>query len=434
MPRESIRFFAGTDVGKVRDHNEDNYLVDKKLNLFIVADGMGGHAAGEVASGMAVRTVRDAVAKNRDMIDQFDQGDASITRRDVLNILEFAVQQACHAVHTVSEAEPEKRGMGTTLTALLVAGERGFIAHVGDSRIYMLRDGRVHLLTDDHSVINELIKRGRLKKEDAESSPYKNAVTRAVGVFESVEVDTLDFEVLPGDRFLLASDGLHGYLQEAEIPKLIEQAETDEDPTGGLIEIANRRGGKDNITSVVVALDAGEETRAKKIAQDVNLRMEILHKMPIFRFLGYQELVRVMNMTEVRNFKAGDPVIVEGAEGEELFIVLAGKVRVHHGDAVLTTLGAGEHVGEMALVDKTPRSASVTADEDSRLLSVHRKDFFQLLRKEQAIAVKLLWSFLQVLTDRLRTTSRQLGDAKVALTAEDLTQDIFDLDAEGGSA
>jgi serine/threonine protein phosphatase PrpC/CRP-like cAMP-binding protein len=402
-------------VGRVRDHNEDNFLVDKKLNLFVVCDGMGGHAAGEVASSMAARCVRDHIAAERARLHEFEQGHGGTTRKDVLRVFEAAVQTACAKIHEAGLADESKRGMGTTLDALVIVGTRGFIAHVGDSRIYLNRQGSVHQLTEDHSLINELLKRGRLTRDQIEKVQYKNAVTRAVGVYESVEVDVFDFDVLAGDRFLLCSDGLHGYLEESELPRLFAEVPEDE-LAERLIALANERGGKDNITAVVVRVP-DDESGVDKLAREVNLKLEILHAMPLFRFVSYQELVRVLNITDVKAFKAGDTVVQEGDEGDELFIVLTGKVRVHAGGSTITALGPGQHFGEMALVDKSPRSASVTAEQESRLLTIRRKDFFDLVRKDHDVAVKLLWSFLGVLAQRLRSTSRELGDSRAQIAA-----------------
>lgn len=410
---EGLRFWPGTDVGRVRDVNEDNFLVDKKLNLFVVCDGMGGHAAGEVASSMAARCVRDALANERQRLAELEKGEGATKRQDVLRLMETAVQTACAKVHEAGAQDESKRGMGTTLVALLIVGNRGFIAHVGDSRIYLHRQGSVHQLTEDHSLINELLKRGRLTRDQIGKVQYKNAVTRAVGVYESVEVDVFDFDVLAGDRFLLCTDGLHGYLEESELPTLF--AEVPEDAlTERLIALANERGGKDNITAVVVGVPE-DESGADKLAREVNLKLEILHAMPLFRFVSYQEIVRVLNITDVKSFKAGQTVVTEGDDGDELFIVLTGNVRVHSGGSFITNLGPGQHFGEMALVDKSPRSASVTAEQDSRLLTIRRKDFFDLVRKDHDVAVKLLWSFLGVLAQRLRATSRELGDARAQL-------------------
>jgi serine/threonine protein phosphatase PrpC len=218
-----IRFWPKTDVGRVRDVNEDSFLVDEALGLFIVADGMGGHAAGEVASNIAVHTCRETVSRERELIGKFERGTDNTSRKDVLRLMELAVQNACTSVYAEAQKDPSKRGMGTTLVALLIIGARGFIAHVGDSRIYLTRNGSVHQLTEDHSLINELLKRGRLTPEQIAKLNMKNAVTRAVGVYESVEVDTLDFDVLAGDTFLLCSDGLSEYAQQNDILRVFRE-------------------------------------------------------------------------------------------------------------------------------------------------------------------------------------------------------------------
>jgi serine/threonine protein phosphatase PrpC/CRP-like cAMP-binding protein len=423
MTTEGLRFWPVTDVGRVREGNEDSFLVDKKLNLYVVADGMGGHAAGEVASAMAVRSFRDSVAAARDMLDDYEKGTGSVSRKDVLRLLEGAVQTACSDIHAESQRDETKRGMGTTLTALMVIGSRGFIAHVGDSRCYLIRQGSTHQLSEDHSLINELLKRGRLTKEQIDKVQYKNAVTRAVGVYESVEADTLDFDVLAGDRFMLCSDGLHGYLEDTEYAKLFE--ETPENAISQkLVDLANERGGKDNITVIVVGIPDAE-SGVDKLARDVNLKLELLHKMPLFRFLTYQELVRVLNITEVRSFDANQEVVAEGTDGDELFLVLTGKVRVHTGDTVITTLSVGQHFGEMALVDKAARSASVSAEEPSKLLVLRRREFFDIVRKDHDVAVKLLWSFLGVLTERLRKTSNELGKEREKDAVKDEADELF---------
>ena len=165
-------------------------------------------------------------------------------------------------MHARAQAEPDKRGMGTTATVLLIAGSgdhlRGFIAHVGDSRVYLARQNQCHVLTEDHSLMNELVRRGKLNREQIESSPYKqykNAVTRAVGVYSSVEVDTFDFDILPGDRFLLCSDGMYAYVDENELPKQLAEGDVKEVPRK-LVDSANDGGGHDNITAVVIRVGA----------------------------------------------------------------------------------------------------------------------------------------------------------------------------------
>ncbi len=420
---ESIRFSATTDVGRLRDHNEDNYLVDKKLCLFVVADGMGGHAAGEVASALAVRIIHEELKKERETIEQAGAQSRG-GGKTILHLLELAVQRACAKIHEEARADPSKRGMGTTLSALLFAGSHGYIAHVGDSRIYLLRDGRIQQVTEDHTVFNELVKRGKLTREQIEKVAQKNAITRAVGVYERVEVDTLTIEVLPGDQFLLASDGLHGYIaHQAELEPYFDEADP-QAATEGLIELANKKGGKDNITAVLVRLgegDARDSVRARRLA----LKRELLLKMPLFARLNERELLRVMQVAEVIGYDPGDVVVREGDRGDELFIVLSGLVRIHKGDMVLLEIGPGDHFGEMALIRAAPRSATATATADSELIAIRRTDFFEILRKEHELAVKLLWQFLGVLADRLDQTSRDLSSARQELAAEDISDAIF---------
>ncbi len=431
-PTDSIRFYAATDVGRVRDHNEDNFLVDKKLALFIVCDGMGGHAAGEVASAIAVRTVHEELKGSRDALSTYVGGGAvsletdespTVTPREVIALLEHAVQSACAKIHMEAQSDPAKRGMGTTLSAILILGHQGFIAHVGDSRIYLMRSGRVQQVTEDHTVFNELIKRGKLSREQIEKVAHKNAITRAVGVYERVEVDTLVIEVLPGDTFLLSSDGLAGYLQSAD--ELREYLTLEGDASAKtLIKLANERGGKDNITAVIVKLGdegAEDDTRAKRL----RLKREVLARMPMFARLTEREMLRVMQIVEARTYAHDQCVIREGDKGDELFVVLSGQVRVMRGDATLSTLGPGENFGEMALIRSVPRSATVVAVGLAELITIRRSDFFEILRKEHEIAVKMLWQFLGVLAERLDTTSSELRTAREELSAEDITVDIF---------
>jgi serine/threonine protein phosphatase PrpC/CRP-like cAMP-binding protein len=425
-----LSFWAATDVGKKREVNEDNFLVDKKLSLFIVADGMGGHASGEVASHLAVHEFRNTVEAGRDVVDKYARDASSVRPQEILTLMEHAVQTAGHTIYERGQQEPEKRGMGTTTSALLIAGDRGFIAHVGDSRVYMVRAGQVVQLTEDHSLINELIRRGRITKENLDDSPYKaykNAVTRAVGVYETVQGDTLDFEILPGDQFLLCSDGLHSYLTEQQILEFLTKTDDLEKLPQMLVDHANAGGGHDNITAVVVrvegaAVGAPMTDRAEELARKV----EVLRRMPLFRHLIYKEILRVLNVTTVREYQPGEEVIKEGTPGDEMFILLRGKLRLHKNEAFITHLQPGAHIGEMALVDRRqPRSASATAEERSRLLGLKRRDFYEIIRKEPQLSVKLLWAFTQVLAERLRKTTADLSGARLEAGAQDMTDDVM---------
>jgi serine/threonine protein phosphatase PrpC/CRP-like cAMP-binding protein len=433
MSTPEIQFAALTDVGRQREHNEDNFLVDKKLGLFVVCDGMGGHAAGEVASALAVRTLHEEIKRESDILSDYvagGKGAARVSKRDVLNVLEFAVNRASNRVHTEASGDTKKRGMGTTLVALLVAGTQAFMIYVGDSRVYLLRDGVLEQLTEDHTVRNELIKKKKMSREQVEKIAQKNAITRAVGVYEHAEPDTLVLDLVAGDRFLLCSDGLCGYFEEdlETLGRLLSNPDADQ-ATKKLIDAANEQGGKDNITAVIVTVGdvtSRDSTRAKHL----QLKREMLARMPLFRPLNDREILRVLQVTDVAAFKNGERIINEGETGEELYIVLSGQVKVSRGGADLAVFKPGDHFGEMALVRSQPRSATVTSDGESELMLIRRTEFFEILRKEHQLAVKLLWQFLGVLADRLAETSRELGAAKEELAAEDITSEIFEEDDE----
>jgi protein phosphatase len=239
-----------SDVGRRRKHNEDSFLIDEALSLYVVADGVGGNAKGEVASAEAVELVHSWVKRWRATLAAFEQSPTESNGLLVRRLMENAVQSACYMVFGMGLLDPQQRGMSTTLSSLLVCGRRAFIAQVGDSRVYLHRNGDATQLTEDHTLINFRLKLGLITPEEAENAPGKNVITRAVGHQDYVEVDCTDLDVLAGDRFLLCSDGLHGYLQEGELSGIMGGDMNT--AAQGLVDLANGRGGRDNITVVLV--------------------------------------------------------------------------------------------------------------------------------------------------------------------------------------
>ncbi len=388
---------------------------------------MGGHASGEVASHIAVHEFRNAIEAKQEVLEGYTKGDASAGTAEVLALLEHGVQAAGLAIFERGKQEPDKRGMGTTISALMVVGERGFIAHVGDSRVYLLRQSQVIQLTEDHSLINELIRRGKVTKDNLARSPYnayKNAVTRAVGVYETVQVDTIDFDVLPGDQFLICTDGLHSYLDDDRVRELFAGDEITSIPKR-LIDHANEAGGQDNITAIALRVDKGGAEAIDTRTEELTRKIEVLKQMPLFRHLTYKEIIRVLNLTEVSDYGPGEDIMREGEPGDDLYILLRGRVRLHKGGAFITNLMPGAHLGEMALIDRSPRSVTATAEERSRLLILRRQEFYEIIRKDPPLSVKLLWSFVQVLNERLRKTTADLSGARQEALADDLTEEVL---------
>lgn len=442
-PRASLepplRFAAQTDVGKQREHNEDNFLVDRKLRLYVVCDGMGGHAAGEVASAVAVRTLSEEIRKAQDLLDDYTKGSTGgsrVSKRDITNMLGFAVNCASRKIHAEASADEKKRGMGTTLVAVLFLGNQAFVIHVGDSRIYLLRNGNLEQLTEDHNVYNEFIKKKKIDLGSAAKLAPKQAITRAVGVYEHCEPETLVIDVAPGDRFLLCTDGLSGYFDAPEgSPEELAQKLLQPDPDSVVVDLvatANSRGGKDNITAVLVALEAmdADEERLSQL----ETQKSVLASTPLFSALNARELRQVLQVTEVEQYIDRQVIVREGEQGEQLYIVLSGQVEVMRSGAPVARLDPGEHFGEMALIRNQPRSASARAMGPTQLMIIHRKDFFEILRTEHRLAVKLLWQFTGVLANRLAETTRNLGIAREELVGEDITCEIFGDDDEGVTA
>jgi len=253
-PRVSMRTVAAglTDVGKKRPHNEDAYSLDDVLGLYIVADGLGRHAKGEIASNESVEEVRMWVRRHLPEIDEClaVRDGASLGR--VRRLLESGVQSACYMLYGLALQDPEKKGMSTTMSVLLVRNGHAFVAQVGDSRVYRKHADEVLQVTEDHTLINYKLKHGLMTPEEAKSAQGKNVITRAVGHKDYVQVDTFDLPVAAGDRFMLCTDGLHGYVEEdIEIADLLGE-ETLELAARSAVDLANERGGKDNITAVVV--------------------------------------------------------------------------------------------------------------------------------------------------------------------------------------
>lgn len=222
---------AATDIGQVREGNEDSYLVVEPL--YAVADGMGGHRGGEVASSLALETVQG----------MFERREGSLAEQ---------VAEANRAVFDRSQNDRKVSGMGTTLTAAQVDGNRVHLVHVGDSRAYLLRGGELTQVTEDHTLVHRMVMEGEISEEEAETHPHRSILTRALGVDQNIQVDEGDLEVAPGDRLLLCTDGLTGMVPEGEIREILLESLDPQEAVDKLVKVANRAGGIDNITALIL--------------------------------------------------------------------------------------------------------------------------------------------------------------------------------------
>jgi PPM family protein phosphatase len=257
-----LLYSARTDVGMIRSGNEDNFAVNAggDRGLFIVADGMGGHAAGEVASEMAVQIIELELASIKDLEEK------SSSER----VME-ALRKANRNIHDRTITEVDKQGMGTTASVLLVNNNRYLIGQVGDSRVYLLRDGALKQLTKDHSYVQEQVDAGFLTPEQARYHPYSNVITRCVGASPDVQPDVYSGDVRVGDLFLVASDGLTGMVDDRRLQILLMSRAEPERKVHALISEANGRGGLDNITAIVIQIAPDDDGSSTARTQEISV-------------------------------------------------------------------------------------------------------------------------------------------------------------------
>jgi protein phosphatase len=241
-----VTAFGLTDVGRRRDSNEDDFLLEPGRGVYAVADGMGGHAAGEIASHLAIETLREVLDRDQTSGEPIGVEDAAEWLRD-------AVVEANRRICDSIRLHEERRGMGTTVVALVHSGENAVVGHVGDSRLYLLRGNELRRMTSDHSWVNEQVKLGLMNDDTAQRHPMRNIVTRALGSRPDVLVDLTSMQVHLGDVCLLCSDGLNTMLSDEQIHSILRVHRDDpEAACRALVEEANRHGGEDNVTVVVL--------------------------------------------------------------------------------------------------------------------------------------------------------------------------------------
>lgn len=398
-----IRFAALTDAGKRRASNEDAMLADAPAGVFVVADGVGGRAAGEVASALTIETFREGATDLRKAVEGYASKPEWYTRNQVLEAIDALCQQASRRVYDESEASGN-RGMTTTLVAMVVGGGAAFLAHVGDSRAYLVRDGLIRQLTEDHSMVNELVRTGQMTYEEAKKSRYRSVITRAVGLYPTVQADLMSIEILPGDRLILNSDGLSDPVPLDTIEELACQNDVDTS-TRQLIDAALDRGGPDNVTVVMVEPEATPQTEAARA------RAQVMDELFLFRGLPFHARLRVSRICEELFFQPGDPLVHEGDPGDAMFVIVQGSVQVSRDGVELAILNGGEHFGELGLLEATRRSASVSGRSFGSAIIIRRDHLQEFCQREPGLGNQLLWRLIETLGTRLHS-----ANARVAAT------------------
>lgn len=385
-----------THVGRVREHNEDSHFVDVDQQIFIVADGMGGHAAGEVASKMAVDGVAaswsgDSVRKQ--VTEYAERGDVE-RRGKLLRTLREGVLETNQNIIRRSQSDQDKKGMGTTLTGFVVAGGEALFAHAGDSRAYLLRDRIPVLLSEDHTITSRLRAAG-IDRGIPGPTPerFKGMLTNALGMAEATRVATFVVPLYSGDRLILSSDGIHDYLSEVEVGQVVQQAASPALAAQSLVNLALERGGADNATVIVVKVVEAGTTSVPTSERERHERS--IAACPLFADLSPQQILRALRITTPRFYAKGRDIPRVALDDRVAYIVLDGEVR---GAGVQAK--AGDLVLPEALIQETVVSAAnLHAVADATLLMVRRNDFAELCDDDPDLAVSLY--------DSLATTLRR---------------------------
>ena len=400
-----LKFHARTDVGLKRKHNEDSLLAAEEFGVFVVADGVGGRKAGELASAITVNTFQSYAPQLKAAVDAFASDSNRETRNGVLHLLDQAANAASRRVYEAATATG-RQGMTTTLVAAVIGGGAAFVVHVGDSRSYLIRDGQLRQLTEDHSMVNELIRTGAMTPDDAATSRYRNVITRAVGLYPTVRTDTLHVELLDGDRLLLCSDGLSDMVPAEKMLDLAKQSNLTVS-VDSLIQAALDRGGRDNVTVIAIEPEAVLEAEA------VAARAKAMENLFLFEDLPFHARLRVGRIVSEMFVTPEQQVVKQGEVGDTLYVVVQGEVSVVVDGNELAVLGEGEHFGELALVDTEPRSADIVAKGFGHLLCIDRDALRDYCMMEPALGNLLLWKLVATLGQRLRNTNQQLTAAKL---------------------
>lgn len=403
--------FGATDVGRVRSSNEDRFFASDELGLYLVCDGMGGHAAGEVAAQIATDTVVKAMKKG--LADSQATRGGPPSPSELQDVLRHAIHRASLAVYAEATANPEHAGMGCTITALQFLAGKAIMAHVGDTRLYLLRDGAAELLSADHTFAADMVRRGELTPTAARDHQYANALTRCVGSQDAVQVDSLVLDVGPDDRFLVCSDGFSGYVESLSE---LASALAGDDPAAipaELIQLANDRGGKDNITAIAVVMEASDDEMEQLLAINRECRrdLEALRGLELFASISFADSLRVLNYSEAHRAAAGEQVVGQEGPHDRLALVLAGKFELRNDDdSSSVPMSVGDYIGDTAMLVSPRQAFTLRAIDDGRILFLTGDRLRELSRRRPWLGVKMMTSIAAKLSKELATAGERLRE------------------------
>lgn len=398
--RASIVGAAATHVGKVREHNEDSHFFDADGGVFLVCDGMGGHAAGEVASALAIQVIRANWASNEtlNLIDAWISAGSPETKKQMLASLRDGALAAHDAIISEASEDESKSGMGTTLVGAIVVGNELVFAHAGDSRAYLVRDAIAMQLTEDHTLLSRLLAAGIEVDVTGEGARFRSMLTNALGIGTECKVSTFVVPLADGDRFLFCSDGISEYIKEAEVGEVLAKQPSPARAAQKLIELALERGGGDNATAIVIrVLEAGETPQP---VEHIRRDETVIASCPLWGAkVTPQQRLRALRIVIPREYAVGERIPAQTLGDRVAWIVVEGKVLQ---DNAVIEPGALIYPESLVRDSQAPdRDGLALARTDVRLLALRADDFYELCDDDPELGEALLES-LQPLLVRLR--------------------------------
>ena len=402
---------SASQAGSSKATNQDAYLVDDRLGIHLVCDGMGGHRGGETAAQLACNTTLNYLRKHQEAILGFAAGTES--KETLVDLVTSAILTANTEIYRMAAAEPSLAGMGTTLAMLLITGNLGIVAHVGSSRVYLYRNDQLTQLTKDHTLSQELIDRGLMTEAKAAKWAYGRVLSRALGPMEAVVVNTLQLDILPGDRFVLATDGITTALTADEIKAVL--ANSSQDTVAQLLVQAshandheNRSENHSDDATVIVAdslSDISDEALQQARTWEVLQKTSSLQDMFLFRSLDPRSIMQIVSNSVIMYNDPSDLLFNQGDVEQNIYIILEGDFEVLVNGTVIAKLSRGNHFGEMSWFSQEPRSATVRCCSNSKLLKVSALFLEGFILRSPEAGVLILRELARELSMRLRATN-----------------------------
>ncbi len=420
--RASIVGAAETSVGKVRDHNEDAHFIDPEAGIFIVCDGMGGHAAGEVASNLAVKTIRREWASDATerVADSWLEQGTPDARKSLLATVQQGVVAAHDAIVAEAQEDRSKQGMGTTVVAAIIVGGDVVFAHCGDSRAYLVRDGITVQLTEDHTLLARLLAAGVDVDTEGDGARFKSMLTNALGIGHECKVSTFVVPVADGDRFLLCSDGITESVQENEIGEVLTTMPSPARSAQRLVELALQRGGGDNATALVVrVLEAGETARP---SEQLRKDEAAIYACPLWAKVNTQQRLRALRIALPREHAKGDRIPAQTLGDKVAWIIIEGE---YEQDGVI--FGPGALLYPEALLGDRPlpdKHGLAIAQTEIRALALRSDDFKELCDDDPELAEHLLEALAAEITRKrpVRRTGKMAAVGEGGSRADDFAR------------